>query len=74
MRTYIISEATRDQFPALTLPGHAFKDTTRPRSDGTFELDLADDVSERVEAMRQAGESDDDVLFRLLAMTAFGIN
>ena len=66
MRKLTISEATMDLIRKQTLAGHTFKQTARLRPDGMWELQPDPQVMQRIDAQRLAGESDDDVVARLI--------
>ena len=50
-----------------------FEDNAQPAPDGDLLVPIGDDVAERLEAKRLAGESDDDLITRLFG-TLHGVN
>lgn len=73
-RVYIVSKATHLLFAGLTRPGHTLRDTAVARPDGQMELTLDDEVTERLEAHRLEGESDDELIERVLRTAEHGVN
>jgi hypothetical protein len=57
-RTYTIASATYALFARHAQPGAAWRNTSRPRSDGRLDLTLADDVAQTLESMRLPEETD----------------
>ena len=65
-RTYI-TRTTHALFARHATPGAEFRDNSKPRLDGWLDLTLADDVAEVLEQRRMPGETDDDLLLRVLS-------
>lgn len=66
MRYIIVSRDTHRLIAANTQRGYAFRDTALALPDGTLKVPIGDDTAERIEKVRLAGESDDDLIQRLL--------
>jgi hypothetical protein len=73
MSKYIVSRATHALFAGLTRPGVEFKDTSTARPDGSVLLVFDPEVSERLEAKRFPGESDDELIERVLRTASGGL-
>ena len=52
-----------------TLPGFAFRETATPLEDGRRELAVNDEVYSAINQARLPGETDDDVVVRLVRAT-----
>ncbi|MEX2374017.1 MAG: hypothetical protein WD942_00300 [Dehalococcoidia bacterium] len=66
MPRLIISEHTARLIREQTLPGFTFRETARPLDGSLLELEVDDEVCAAIEEARLSGESDDDVVGRLL--------
>lgn len=62
-----ISEPVMDMIRRLTTPGYAFRQTAELLPDGSWSLEVDDDVAERIDRLRRPGEDDDTVILRLCA-------
>lgn len=68
----ILSRPTLDGLRRHALPGSNFISTAEPRGDGLFNVAVGEDVAERIDQKRLPGESDDDVVRRLVEMADSG--
>lgn len=66
-RNYVISRATYALFARHVRPVATWRKTAKPRWDGQLDLLLDDDVTEVLEQRRLPGETDDELLLRVLS-------
>jgi hypothetical protein len=66
MPKLILTKHTITELQAQTLEGHTFVSNAEPRNDGTFDVPLSVHTWELLDERRLAGESDDDLVMRVL--------
>lgn len=62
----VLSKRTLDRLRLNADPTRFFRNTAADLGDGWFEVPIAADTHERLETIRCAGESDDDLVTRVL--------
>lgn len=66
MPKLILTEHTLAEMRANARPGFGFHNTAEPRGDGTFDVPLSVHTWELLDERRLGGESDDDLVMRVL--------
>ena len=66
MRTIIVSDETRQLIDAQALPGYMIRQPATRLPDGRWTIPVDDEVFEHIDAARLPGETDDDVVSRLV--------
>lgn len=66
-RTLVLEQRTVDEMRKCTTPGYTFKNNGTLRADGQWEMEIDEELYERLESVRMKGESLNDVVLRAAA-------
>lgn len=66
MRTYRVTEHTYNLIREQARPGYSFLSTAVRSSSGDWDMPVDDQVAERIEEHRLPGETDDQVVSRIV--------
>ena len=66
MRTITVSDETKHLIDAQVQPGYDLRQTATRLPSGRWTILVDDDVFDRIDAARMPGETDDDVVSRLV--------
>ncbi|MBI4923345.1 MAG: hypothetical protein HY834_16510 [Devosia nanyangense] len=66
MKIITVSDETKHLIDAQALPGYTIRRTATRLPDGRWTIPVDDEVFDRIAAARLPGETDDDVVGRLL--------